>query len=58
MIVGERQVNMRLIAGRNHRVEPRFCPSSQGESGCPRRCVDDTYILQEHAALETRADRL
>ena len=56
MIVGERQVNMHVIAIGRDRVEARLCAAGQRQGGRTAGRVDDANVLHEHAALEARAD--
>ena len=56
MIVGERQVNMHVIAIGRDRVEPRLCSPGQRQCGGAARGIHNANVLHEHAALEAGAD--
>ena len=54
MVIGQRHMNMRFIARRNHGVEPRFCPARKRQRRCTRGRIDDANILHKHTMFETR----
>ncbi len=57
-VVGNGEVDTRLVAGRCDGLEPPFGAPRQCERGPPRRQVDHTNIAPPHPGAQPRAQRL
>src|SRR5665213_1869519 len=57
-LVGQRDIDARLMAGRQHGIEPRQCATCQLHGRPPARQVDDAHVAPEHAGAQSGAERL